>query len=110
MLPPEVIALRVWILRACKSNVQYILHDGAVLEGGKTQLSPILPLASIDNIIDGRQDISHTVIQMPMQHSSTLPKYSVAQLNGHKKHITSKPRTAPEARLEQSAGESIILT
>jgi len=69
ILPPEVIPLRGRILRVRESNAENILHEAPVSEGSRTQLSPIFPLASIDNIVDCGQDISDPVIQVPMQHA-----------------------------------------
>jgi hypothetical protein len=77
ILSPEVIPLRVRILRVGKSDEEDVLHDGAVIKGGATQLSPILSLAAIDYIVYRWQDISHPVLQMPVQHDSASSKYAL---------------------------------
>jgi hypothetical protein len=96
-----VIALRVWVLRVGKRNAQYVFHEVAVLEGSGTQLSPILPLASIDHIVDCRQVKSNTVIQMPMQHGWAFGKFLTHSLDEHRKHITTNKinRRAHASRL-----------
>jgi hypothetical protein len=60
----------------CKSDAEDIFHEVAVFEGSRTQLGPILALAAFDHIVDRRQDISHPILQMPVQHGSTFPKNS----------------------------------
>jgi hypothetical protein len=87
-VPPEVIPLRIGILSVCQSDAKDFLHDGAVFKGSGTQLSPILPLAAVDHIVDCGQDISHPVIQVPMQHGSPFPKMPVAHVDNHTKLIT----------------------
>jgi hypothetical protein len=74
MLPPEVVPLRIRTVGVRESDAEDSFHDGTVFEGGGTQLSPILPLAALDHIVDCGPDISHPVIQMPMQHGSSFPK------------------------------------
>jgi hypothetical protein len=72
--PPEVIPLRKGIVCVGERDAQDILHDGAVFERGGAQLSPILTLAALDHIVDRGQDVTDPAIQMPMQHSLSLPK------------------------------------
>jgi hypothetical protein len=65
--------LRIGVLGVRESDAKDLLHDGAVFEGNGAQLSPIRPLAAVDQIVEGGKRV-FLMIQMPMQHGSPFPK------------------------------------
>src|ERR1017187_8900335 len=73
ILPPEAIPLRIRVLRVSKGDTKNLLDDGAVLQGNRTQLSPVLPLAAFYQIIEGGKRVT-LVVQMPRseEHTSEL--------------------------------------
>src|ERR1035437_411471 len=89
IVPPEVIPLRIGILRVRESDAEDLLHDCAVFEGSGTQLSPILSLAAVDQIVEGGKRVL-LMIQMPMQHGLPFPKTPLARVDNHGKHITNE--------------------
>jgi hypothetical protein len=80
--------LRIGIGSARLRDAEDLFHHFAVFEGNSPQLSPILPFAPVDHIVQGRKRIE-PMIQMPVQHGS-LPQ-----------HIRFAPSQAPKTYHKQ---------
>ena len=61
-----------------------LLHQFTILQGGGTQVSPILSLSSFDHVIESGKGITF-VIQMPMQHS--LPHCEARSVHNNSRGI-----------------------
>lgn len=50
-----MVALSIGICHVCLGHPQHLFHNGPVSQRRATQLSPILPLAAGDYVVDGGQ-------------------------------------------------------
>jgi hypothetical protein len=75
-----------------QSDAEDLLHHFAVLQGHCPQLGPILPLAPVNYIVQGRKRVS-PMIQMPVQHVSSPQHILCAPLLAPKTYHQYQDRT-----------------
>ena len=66
-----MVPLRVRIVGMGACDTKNLFHDGAVGEGARAKPGPVLPLTSINHVVDSGKCVFPT-IQMTVQHRSTL--------------------------------------